>query len=280
MTNLIPLPKDIEANKDLGQNFLINKKVVLDIVDALELDKEDILLEVGPGTGSLTFFMNQACKRVFAIEKDKKLVSCLEEKLEENKLDNIFIIEGDILKFKLKDFLKEEKINKVVSNLPYYITSPIIMRFIQLEEAPDLMVFMTQKEVADRLLRGKTDQAGGILTILARYKYDLSHVLDVSSHDFIPSPQVTSSVVKFVKRKDLLDAEVESLLFALVKTGFANKRKKLSNCLSASIYPHVKREDVEKLLEKLSIRPDARAQQLSVEDFKNLAKAFIQLNKK
>lgn len=268
--NIIPLPNYIRAKKALGQNFLIDKSIALKIVEALDLGKDDVVIEVGSGTGAITALIAPLCKKLYAVETDQDLIKPLSTVLAKH--ENVEIINKDILKTNVSSMFDTKSRYKTVANLPYYITTPVITKFLEETNLPDVMVFMMQKEVADRICEKEGSRVYGSFTIYVSYRYQASFVVNVPPESFIPSPQVTSTVLKFVKReKPLVDVPSEEFFFKVVRAGFSQRRKKLSNCIASMPVFNISKESVEDLLIKMGIRADARAESLSIEQFAQIA---------
>ncbi|MDD3094030.1 MAG: 16S rRNA (adenine(1518)-N(6)/adenine(1519)-N(6))-dimethyltransferase RsmA [Clostridia bacterium] len=268
--NIIPLPNYVRAKKALGQNFLIDKTIALQITDALEMNEDDTVIEVGSGTGALSSLIAPHCKKLYAIETDQDLIKPLTATLSD--YSNVEIVNKDILKIDINTLINTKDGYKTVANLPYYITTPVINKFIEQEHLPDVMVFMMQKEVADRILEKEGSRIYGSFTIYVNYRYAASFVAHVPPESFIPSPKVTSTVLKFIKRdKPLVDVPSEEFFFSVVRASFSQRRKKLSNCISSMSSFNVSKEDVEKILSDMGLRTDIRAESLSIQKFAELA---------
>lgn len=268
--NIIPLPNYVRAKKALGQNFLIDKTIALQITDALEMNEDDTVIEVGSGTGALSSLIAPHCKKLYAIETDQDLIKPLSATLSD--YSNVEVVNKDILKIDINTLINTKDGYKTVANLPYYITTPVINKFIEQEHLPDVMVFMMQKEVADRILEKEGSRIYGSFTIYVNYRYTASFVAHVPPESFIPSPKVTSTVLKFIKRdKPLVDVPSEEFFFSVVRASFSQRRKKLSNCISSMSSFNVSKEDVEKILSDMELRTDIRAESLSIEKFAELA---------
>lgn len=268
--NIIPLPNYVRAKKSLGQNFLIDKTIALQIVDALDLNKEDTVIEVGSGAGAITSLIAPLCKKLYAVEMDEDLVKPLSATLQS--FDNVEIVNKDILKTDVSSLVDTTKSYKAVANLPYYITTPVILKFLEDKNPPDVMVFMMQKEVAERICEKEGSRIYGSFTIYIGYRYEVSFVTNVPPESFIPSPKVNSSVLKFVKRdKPIVDVPSEEFFFRVVRAAFSQRRKKLSNCISAMTLFNASKETVEQMLEEMNIRQDIRAEGLSIQQFADLS---------
>lgn len=261
--------EDLKILKSLGQNFLIDENVLGKIVQAAELDKNDVVMEIGPGFGTLTEELSEKCGKVIAIEKDRKLA----EKLN-GKFGNIEIITDDILKIKLKEFVKKYSSDgkyKLVSNIPYYITSPIIKMFLESDVQPELIVLLMQKEVAERICAKP-----GKLSVLALSVqiYGEPEIVDyVDKSSFYPEPKVDSAILRIKNIKKNFSDECYKDLFRIIKIGFSSKRKKLANNLSAGL--HIGKTQSEELIVKAEISLNARAQELRLEDWRKLVEIII-----
>jgi 16S rRNA (adenine1518-N6/adenine1519-N6)-dimethyltransferase len=269
--------EDLRILKSLGQNFLIDETVLDKIVSASDLNKNDVIIEIGPGLGTLTQEISARCKKVIAIEKDNKIAEMLEKKLQTTnyKLQTT-IINDDILKINLNELLKKYASNgkyKLVSNIPYYITSPIIKLFLEAETKPELIILLVQKEVAERICAKP-----GKLSILALSVqiYGEPEIVDyVDKTAFYPEPKVDSAILKIKNiKKSALDRTLENNknLFRIIKIGFSSKRKKLSNNISAGL--NIDKKESEKILSKANINLNARAQELRLEDWRKLKEAI------
>jgi len=260
----------IYPSKDLGQNFLIKEKVFLDILKCSDILKKDTIIEIGPGIGNLTRFLSEKAKRVIAIEKDKKMIEILEETLKDKK--NVQLFKKDILKTKISRF--DLKNYKVVANLPYYITSPIIRKFLEERKKPEILVLMLQKEVAQRICASPPNMS--ILSVSVQF-YGKPEIFSyVSKESFWPSPKVESAILKIIPQKE---RKVDSdLFFKIVKTGFSHPRKQLVNNLLALPFNDdsikLNKEKIKGWLLKNNIQPERRAESLNVEDWIKLTKTF------
>lgn len=264
---------NISANKKLGQNFLINEDVVEQIVKNAEVSKDDLVIEIGPGLGTLTKELLKNAGKVICIELDKRMINILEDRFFN---ENLEIINEDILKVNLKELIQKEKIEninkvKVVANLPYYITTPIIMKL--LEDKLDIysITVMVQKEVASRITATVKTGDVGAITYAINYYTEPSIVLDVPKESFIPVPEVESSVIKLkVLDKPSVNVKSEELLFKVIKVSFMQKRKTLLNSLTNGNLLKSKSK-VEKMLNDLGIDIKIRPEKLTLEEFANIA---------
>ena len=270
-TKFIMKKYNITASKSLGQNFLINENIVDGIVENAEVSKEDLIIEIGPGLGTLTSRLLEKAGRVICIELDKRMVNIITERF--SLYENFEVLFQDVLKVNLQKLISEnlEKYNlkqaKVVANLPYYITTPIIMKLLEEKLNLKNITVMVQKEVAIRLTQVPGEKESGAITYGIYYYTDPSIVLDVPRDSFIPSPEVDSAVIKLeILRKPRVNVVDEELFFKVIKTSFMQKRKTLVNGLSNFGCFNSKQEIVE-MLEKLGIDTKIRGEKLKIEDF-------------
>lgn len=265
---------EIKAKKSLGQNFLKDDTVLQRIVESAKLSEHDIVLEIGPGTGALTEKLAEFCKKVIAVELDDRLIEMLHNKLH-NK-ENIEIIHDDILKINLPELifnnLKKLKANevkyKVVANIPYYITAPIIKLFLETKFPPSEMILMVQKEVAERICAKSGKMS--ILAVSVQYYAQSEYLFTVPKNVFEPMPKVDSAVIKIIinkKQETRYKQEVRNF-FKIVRAGFSAKRKTLANNLSNGL--QLDKKEVEKKLISLGFSKNVRAQELGVEDWKKM----------
>lgn len=251
--------KGLWAKKGLGQNFLIDEKALEAIVDAGDLKNSDNVIEVGPGTGFLTERLVSKVNKLTSVELDKDMVGILEEKFED--VGNLEIVNSDILNYEvtLDDY-------KVIANIPYYITSPLLKKFLQAKKKPTVIVVLVQKEVAEKVC----GQTGKSLITIETQLFGKPEIVDiVPSNSFYPAPKVDSAILKIeVHEKPLIEEEKMKDFLRLVKFGFSQKRKKLANSLSAGL--HMKPAEVRELLVEVGIEPDIRAESLAIEDWEHL----------
>ena len=261
---------NLRPSRRLGQNFLVDEKVLRKIIEAAELSKNDIVLEIGPGIGNLTVKLAKRVKKVVAVEKDQRMIEILKETLKDFK--NVKIIKADILKFSPKIYNLKSKIYKVVANIPYYLTSPLIRKFVEtVEVKPQLLVLMVQKEVAQRICTKPPDMS--ILAVSVQFYAKAEIISFVSKKSFWPQPKVDSAIIKIIPRKSALKIRVNPLLFfRIVKLGFSHPRKQLINNLSTGL--KIDREKIKTWLLKNKIQPTQRAETLSVEDWIKLTKNY------
>ena len=261
--------------KSLGQNFLINESILDEIVESADISDDDVVLEIGTGIGTLTSKLCERAKKVIAVEIDKNLLPILQETLSD--FDNITIINKDILKIDINEELTNLGINqkiKVVANLPYYITTPIIMKILEEKVNVDCMVLMLQKEVANRINATTSTKDYGSLSIAVQYYCDTDIVCKVPKNSFIPEPNVDSLVIKLsVNEKRKVDIEDEDLFFKIVRGSFSKRRKTILNSL-AGYENLVDKEKIEKILEKANIDTRRRGETLSIYEFAILTRAY------
>lgn len=262
-------------SKGLGQNFLLDKNVLTEIVDAAE--PGDGVVEVGPGFGVLTRELAKSSEKVVTIELDNRLFPVLEYTLEE--FDNVKVVEGDILKINLNEIINEEFGNKKISfaaNLPYYITTPIITMLLEGNYPIKKIVVMVQKEVAQRLCADAGNKEYGAISVLCRYFSNPRIVTIVPAESFYPAPKVDSAVVCLdVCEKPNVLVKNEKMFFKVVKAAFSQRRKTLLNCLSSSF--GMEKGKVSDVIEKCGIEPGIRGERLGLEEFAKLADAFDEI---
>lgn len=261
----------IQANKSLGQNFLIDDNVIESIIESSEIEKEDLIIEIGPGLGVLTDRLLKKSDNVVVIELDKRMISILKNRFYLNK--NLEIINDDVLKVDLEELIKnkkqQNKINKVkiVANLPYYISTPIIMKLLENRLEISEIIVMVQKEVAERLSAKTGEREAGAITYAVEYYAQATKIIDVPKESFIPSPKVESQVIKLEVRKNpKIKVEDERLLFGIIQKSFMQRRKTLSNALINNKILENKAE-VEKMFKTLEIDSNVRGEKLTLEEF-------------
>ncbi len=269
----------IKAKKSLGQNFLKDESVLQRIVESANLSNDNLVIEIGPGQGVLTEKLAAVCKKVIAIELDDRLIDLLRNKL--RNFENTEIIHGDILKINLPQliedhiFLKasEAKSYKLVANIPYYITAPIIKLFLETKYPPSEMILMVQKEVAERICASAGEMS--ILAVAVQYYAQPEYLFTVPREAFDPAPKVESAVIKIVisNQQSVISKKEESKkFFRIVRAGFSAKRKTLANNLASSL--QLDKKTVEEKLAEKGFSKSVRAQELGVEDWKKLVAVF------
>ena len=265
---------DIKMSKKLGQNFLIKRGIVDEIVHAAELTPGEPVLEVGPGIGTLTQGLAQSGADVTAIELDRRLLEVLDTTLAS--YDNVRIVHGDVLKLDVPTIMNHKPF-KVVANLPYYITTPIIMSLLESKLPIERLVVMVQKEVALRMVAKPGTKDYGALSVAVQYYTEPDIVLDVPPKSFLPAPAVTSSVIRCVLRnKPPVDVIDEKLFFRVVKAGFAQRRKTFSNTMKTT---GLTRDRIEELLAKANIDGQRRGETFTLQEFADVANAWAALIK-
>ncbi len=266
---------NISANKKLGQNFLVDRNVVEKIVESADISKSDIVIEIGPGLGTLTSYLLEKAGKVICIELDNRMIRILKDRF--FIYNNFEIINEDVLKVDLNGLIKREKENsninsvKIVANLPYYITTPIIMKLLEEKLDIESITVMIQKEVADRLTAKPGDRLSGAITYTVYYYAETEKVLTVPNDSFIPEPEVTSEVIKLEIRKEpAIKVKNEELLFKIIKQAFSQRRKTLVNALASSNMFESK-EYIINLLKDIGIDEKVRGENLTLEQYGKMA---------
>ncbi|QEK13365.1 16S rRNA (adenine(1518)-N(6)/adenine(1519)-N(6))-dimethyltransferase RsmA [Crassaminicella thermophila] len=259
-------------SKSLGQNFLIDENILYKIIDGAEVNKEDMVIEVGPGIGTLTQALAEEANKVIAIEIDKNLLPILSETLGDK--DNVEIVNEDVLKLNLHKLIEEKcegKPVKVIANLPYYVTTPIIMKFLEEKVPVKNIVVMIQKEVADRMQAKPRSKDYGSLSVAVQYYCEPHIITKVPRSVFIPQPNVESTVIRLTVRDEpKVKVKDEKLLFAVVRAAFGKRRKTLLNALTNSGLG-VDKEIIKKVLEESGIEGNRRGETLTIEEFAKLS---------
>lgn len=261
--------------KSLGQNFLTDKNIIDKIIGGSEITGDDLVIEIGPGIGVITYEASQVARRVIAVEIDGNLIPILQETLSER--DNIQVINADILKTDVNRIIEEARAAdpeikgvKIIGNLPYYITTPIIMTLLEEGVAADGITVMMQKEVADRIKAAPGTKAYGALSVAVQYYCEVENVANVPKEVFVPQPKVDSTVLNLKIRKSAaVEVKDRDLFFAVVKAGFGQRRKTLSNSLMG--VKNITREMVFEALEAAGIDSSRRAETLNLEEFAELS---------
>ncbi|MBP5275418.1 MAG: 16S rRNA (adenine(1518)-N(6)/adenine(1519)-N(6))-dimethyltransferase RsmA [Lachnospiraceae bacterium] len=263
---------NLTAQKRYGQNFLVDSNVLNKIVESAGITKEDTVLEIGPGIGSLTQYLCESAKNVICVEIDTKMIPVLEDTLSE--YENVRVINEDILKADIDALIKESGADKikVVANLPYYITTPIIMGLLEKEANIDSITVMIQKEVALRMQEGPGSKDYGALSLAVAFYSDANIKMTVSPNCFIPRPNVDSAVI----RLDVLDEPKVSVkdkdrMFRIIKGAFEQRRKTLTNALSHSSAFKTDKNNIEKALLEMGKSPSIRGEELTLEEFAHLS---------
>ena len=271
---------NFRLNKSLGQNFLVDNNILSKIIDAADINDEDIVIEVGTGIGTLTKELLLRAKKVIAIEIDKKLIEIIGETL--NNFDNLKVVNEDVLRIDIKEILGEINLDssiKIVANLPYYITTAIIMKFLESGVDFKSFVIMIQKEVASRILAKPGTKSYGSLTVAIQYYANSYIVTNVSKSSFIPKPNVDSSVIKLeMKKEKEVRVNDEKIFFDVVRGSFAKRRKTILNSLSG--YKYFDKELISQALKNSEIDEKRRGETLTINEFANLTNEIEFLIKK
>lgn len=270
-TKFIMKKYNIKANKNLGQNFLVSSDAINQIVNSGEIEKDDLIIEIGPGLGTLTKELLERAKKVICVELDNKMVEILNERF--SLYDNLEILNQDILKTDLKEIIKKEKNQnnikdvKIIANLPYYITTPIIMKL--LEEKLDLksITVMIQKEVAERLIATPGEKNTGAITYTVYYYAEAKKIAEVPNTSFIPEPEVTSEVIRLdIRKNPPVETKNIEMMFKIIKNAFMQRRKTLLNSLTnTKIFKN--KEEGTKILKTLNLNENIRAEELTLKKF-------------
>lgn len=264
--------------KKFGQNFLIDTHVLEKIVKAAGVTKEDLVLEIGPGIGTMTQYLADQAGQVVAVEIDQNLIPILKETLED--YHNVTVINEDILKIDIKKIAEERhggRPIKVVANLPYYITTPIIMGLFESEVPIDNITVMVQKEVADRMQVGPGSKDYGALSLAVQYYAEPYIVANVPPNCFIPRPNVGSAVIRLTRRqKPSVEVKDKELMFKLIRASFNQRRKTLVNGLNNSSEIQISKERIIEAIEALGLPATVRGETLTLEQFSEMANYFSQ----
>ena len=269
--------------KKFGQNFLINTGILEDIIEAAEITKDDFVLEIGPGIGTMTQYLCESAREVVAVEIDKNLIPILEDTL--SAYDNVEVLNDDILKVDIKALAEERNAGKpikVVANLPYYITTPIIMGLFESHVPIDSITIMVQKEVADRMQEGPGSKEYGALSLAVQYYAQPEIVVNVPPSCFMPQPKVGSAVIKLTRHeKPPVDVNDEKLMFKLIRASFNQRRKTLANGLNNFGGINLSKELIQESIEELGVPVNVRGEALSLEQFAKLSNIVgSKMNKK
>ena len=262
-----------DFQKKFGQNFLIDGRVLEKIMDAADITKEDFVLEIGPGIGTMTQYLAERAREVLAVEIDKNLIPILAETLSE--YENVDILNADILKTDLNKIAEEKNGGhpiKVVANLPYYITTPIIMGLFESHVPVENVTVMVQKEVADRMQAGPGTKDYGALSLAVQYYAEPYIAANVPPNCFMPRPKVGSAVIRLTKHKTPpVQVKNEKLLFQLIRASFNQRRKTLQNGIKNFSGFNFSKEEVAEALEQMGVSPTIRGEALTLEQFAQLS---------
>ena len=267
---------NIVANKRYGQNFLIDDNILQGIVSAADITDKDLVIEIGPGLGNLTEYILNTAKYGLLVEIDPKMIAVLEDRFKDK--TNYTLLNEDILKVDIDNLVEKIKTEnnidfksvKVVANLPYYITTPIIFQLLEDSNCIESITVMVQKEVAERMTADSHSKEYGILTIMVDYFSNANIDIIVPNSSFIPEPGVTSAVIT-LKKSRKYKVNNEKVFFELVHKAFAQRRKKMTNSLSSNNFNNMSKEDIEKLFTDCNLKLTTRAEELETIDFINLA---------
>ena len=266
----------ISANKSLGQNFLINDEAVDDIVSSSKICSDDLVIEIGPGLGTLTKELLEKAAKIIAIELDTRMIKILNDRF--SLYNNFEIINEDVLKVDLEKLISDQKNNlpqiknvKIVANLPYYITTPIIMKLLEDRLSIDTITVMIQKEVADRIVSVPGSKLSGAITYTVNYYAEPESIRLVGRECFIPQPNVDSEVIKLnVRKEPVIKVKNQDLFFSIIKCSFMQRRKTLINALvNGNIIEN--KETAKKILNELKLNENIRGEVLSIEEFGRLS---------
>ena len=269
---------EFKFQKKFGQNFLIDTHVLDKIIRAANITKDDMVIEIGPGIGTMTQYLAEAAGKVIAVEIDKNLIPILEETLDG--YDNVRVINEDVLKVDLKKIADEEnggKPVKVVANLPYYITTPIIMGLFENEVPLESITVMVQKEVADRMQTGPGNKDYGALSLAVQYYAEPYIVANVPPNCFMPRPKVGSAVIRLTRHENPpVEVKDEKLMFEIIRASFNQRRKTLANGLNNSANLNFTKEKITEVIEKLGKGASVRGEVLTLEEFARLTNLFLE----
>ena len=263
--------------KKFGQNFLIDSNILESIVSAADITKDDFVLEIGPGIGTMTQYLCETARQVVAVEIDKMLIPILQDTLSE--YDNVEVINQDVLKLDINALAQEKNKGqpiKVVANLPYYITTPIIMGLFESGVPIESITIMVQKEVADRMQTGPGSKDYGALSLAVQYYAEAKVKLNVSATCFMPRPNVDSAVIKLTRHKTpVVDVKDEKLMFKVIRASFNQRRKTLVNGLKNSSELDFSKEKILEAINTIGKEESIRGEKLTLEDFANLTNALL-----
>ena len=261
---------DFRFQKRYGQNFLIDQHVISKILLAADISKEDTVLEIGPGIGTLTQYLAESAGKVFAVEIDEKLIPVLGDTLKE--YDNVTVVNQDILKCDIQALIGEGKSCKIVANLPYYITTPIIMGLLEGNVPAESITVMIQKEVAERMDAGPGSKTYGALSLAVQYYAETYLAANVPPNCFMPRPAVGSAVIRLSKRKEPpVEVKDEKFMFRIIRAAFNERRKTLVNALKNDPVTAIPKETTEQALQEMGLPLTIRGEALSLGQFAELA---------
>ncbi len=271
VTKKIMRTNGVFAKKMFGQNFLIDDNILQNIVYSANVSDEDTIIEIGPGLGNLTHYILEKGAKVIAFEIDTDMINILNERFGE--CEKLQIVNKDILKVDMEEYLKDKNV-KIIANLPYYITSPIIFKLLEYRKNIQSITIMIQKEVADRINAKPHSKDYGILTINTNYVADVKKMFNVPNTSFVPAPNVTSAVIQITpnesKEKEL-GIDDDEVFKELVKKAFAARRKKLTNSLQTAGLRDVSKQDIENMIQQVGLKLTCRAEEVSIEQYAKMA---------
>ena len=270
---------NIVANKRYGQNFLIDDNILQGIISSADITDEDLVIEIGPGLGNLTEYILNTAKYGLLVEIDPKMIAVLEDRFKDK--TNYTLLNEDILKVDIDNLVKKIKAEnnmefksvKVVANLPYYITTPIIFQLLEDSNCIESITVMVQKEVAERMTADSHSKEYGILTIMVDYFSNANIDIIVPNSSFIPEPGVTSAVIT-LKKSRKYKVNNEKVFFELVHKAFAQRRKKMTNSLSSNNFNNMSKQEIEDLFTNCNLKLTTRAEELETIDFVNIANSI------
>ena len=273
ITKRIMKSNGIFAKKSFGQNFLIDDNILENIVSSSDVKESDLVIEIGPGLGNLTEYILNTGARVLAFEIDKDMIDILSDRFKG--VENLTIQNIDILKANLDEYIKDVKGDvKVIANLPYYITTPIIFRLLEYKEKIKSITVMIQKEVADRITSEPGSKDYGVLTINTNYQADVEKLFNVPNTSFIPAPNVTSAVIKImpsIEKEQELEIKDSKTFEELVKKSFSARRKKLANSLANTGVYNLSKEEITNLILEVGLKDTVRAEEIGIETYAKMA---------
>ena len=268
--------------KRFGQNFLIDTHVLDKIIDSAQITKDDFVLEIGPGIGTMTQYLAEAAREVAAVEIDKTLLPILDDTLKD--WDNVTVINNDILKVDIRQLALEKNQGrpiKVVANLPYYITTPIIMGLFENQVPVDSITIMVQKEVADRMQVGPGTKDYGALSLAVQYYAKPQIIANVPPNCFMPRPKVGSAVIRLTRHEEVpVQVDDEKLMFHIIRASFNQRRKTLANGLSNAPQVHLSKEEIQECIAELGEPLTIRGEALTLEQFAALSNIIGNRQKK
>ena len=267
---------DFRHSKSLGQNFLSDKNIIDAIIEGSEIGAEDLVIEIGPGMGVLTAAAAECASRVVAVEIDRHLIPILTETLED--YDNVELINADVMKTDLSEVVEKYRTSgkvRIIGNLPYYITTPIVMKLLEERVPADSITIMMQKEVADRIKASPGSKTYGALSVAVGFYCTVRHIANAPKEVFVPRPKVDSTVIRLdVRQERPVDLVDEKLFFETIKKGFGQRRKTLLNSLTG--IRGMPKESIAAVLADCGIDPRRRAETLSMSEFADLANEIAQ----